>query len=244
MKRLNSVFALAVVAIIAVGCAGGAASTAPPPPSPSPSPVTITTPEQAAARVAEVVPSFAGIGPRKDDMIGGCCFWEAVDNPDGFEVTFEVGWGDCQAGCIDRHRWVYGVAHDGTVTPLNENGPPVPSGVPGPGGGSTGGILPGGTGIQGRVLAGPTCPVVSVNDPSCNDRPVAGATIVVLDARGTEIARLVTDINGSYAVTLPSGPYTIEPQPVEGFMRVAEPIPVTVANGIASVDIAFDTGIR
>jgi hypothetical protein len=94
------------------------------------------------------------------------------------------------------------------------------------------------------VLAGPTCPVVSVNDPACNDRPVAGATIVILDARGTEIARLVTDVNGNYAVALPSGPYTIEPQPVEGFMRVADPIPVTVANGIASVDIAFDTGIR
>jgi hypothetical protein len=54
----------------------------------------------------------------------------------------------------------------------------------------------------------------------------------------------VTDVNGNYAVTLPSGPYTIEPQPVEGFMRVADPIPVTVADGIASVDIAFDTGIR
>jgi hypothetical protein len=244
MKRLNSLFVFATVVIIAVGCAGGAASTAPPTPSPSPSPVTITTPEQAAARVAEVVPSFAGIGPRKKDMIGGCCFWEAVDTPDGFEVTFDIGWGDCQAGCIDRHRWVYTVKKDGTVTLLNESGPAVPSGVPGPGGGSTGGILPGGTGIQGRVLAGPTCPVVSVNDPSCNDRPVAGATIVVLDARGTEIARLVTDVNGNYAVALPSGPYTIEPQPVEGFMRVADPIAVTVANGIASVDIAFDTGIR
>ncbi len=244
MKRLNPLLALATIAIIAIGCAGGAASTTPPSPSPSPSSITITTPEQAAARVAEVVPSFAGIAPKKADTIGGCCFWEAVDTPDGFEVTFDVGWGDCQAGCIDRHRWVYRVIRDGTVSLLNESGPPVPSGVPGPGGGSTGGILPGGSGIQGRVLAGPTCPVVTVNDPSCNDRPVAGATIVVLDARGTEIARLVTDVNGNYAVTLPSGQYTIEPQPVEGFMRVADPIPVTVGDGVASVDIAFDTGIR
>jgi hypothetical protein len=244
MKPLNPLVALATVVIIAVGCAGGAASTSPPTPSPSLSPVTITTPEQAAARVVEVVPSFAGIGPRKKDMIGGCCFWEAIDTPNGFEITFEVGWGDCQAGCIERHRWVYSVSGDSTVTQLNENGPPPPSGVPGPGGGSIGGILPGGTGIQGRVLAGPTCPVVSVNDPSCDDRPVAGATIVILDARGTEIARIVTDVNGNYAVTLPSGPYTIEPQPVEGFMRVADPIPVTVGNGIASVDISFDTGIR
>ena len=112
-------------------------------------------------------------------------------------------------------------------------------GRPGPGGGSTSGSK-GGTGIQGRVLAGPTCPVVSVNDPSCNDRPVAGATIVVLDARGTEIARLVTDVNGNYAVALPAGPYTIEPQPVEGFMRVARPHPGhRRRRAIASVDINF-----
>lgn len=242
MKRLNPLFALATVAIIVVGCAGGAASTQSP--GPSASPVTITTPEQAAERVATVTSGFAGIGPKDPNMIGGCCFWEAVQTADGFEVTFEVGSGDCQAGCIDRHRWTYGVSRDGVVTLLSETGPPVPSGAPGPGGGSTGGILPGGTGIQGRVLAGPTCPVVTLNDPSCNDRPVAGATILVLDARGTEVGRLLTDAGGNYAVALPAGQYTIEPQPVEGFMHLAEPIAVTVGAGVASVDIAFDTGIR
>lgn len=243
MKLLNPLFSLATVAIITVAaCAGGAASTSSP--GTSASPVTITTPEGAAARVVAVVPEFAGIGPNDPNMIGGCCFWEAVQTADGFDVTFEVGWGDCQAGCIDRHRWTYSVSEGGTVTPRSENGPPVPSGVPGPGGGSTGGILPGGSGIQGRVLAGPTCPVVTPNDPSCNDRPVAGATILVLDARGTEVARLLTDAGGHYSVALPPGPYTIEPQPVEGFMHLAEPIAVTVGGGVASVDIAFDTGIR
>ena len=244
MKRLHPLFAFTAVVIIVVGCAGGAASTQPQGPSPSTSPVTITTPEEAAARVAQVVPSFAGIGPKDPNIIGGCCFWEAIETAKGFEVTFEVGWGDCQAGCIDRHRWTYSVSRDGAVSVFSQTGPPVPSGVPGSGGGSTGGILPGGTGIQGRVLAGPTCPVVTLNDPSCNDRPVAGATILVLDARGTEVARVVTDAGGNYAVALPSGPYTIEPQPVEGFMHVAESIAVTVGDGVASVDIAFDTGIR
>ncbi len=241
MKRLNPLFALAIVVVIAVGCAGGGST---PHPLRAPAvPVTITTPEQAAARVAEVVPSLAGIGPKDPDIIGGCCFWEAVQAADGFDVTFEVGWGDCPSGCIERHRWTY-TSRGRRSHALKENGDPVPSGVPGPGGGGGGGILPGGTGIQGRVLAGPTCPVVSVNDPSCDDRPVAGATILVLDVRGTEVARLVTDKNGIYAVTLPSGPYTIEPQPVDGFMHVADPLAVTVGDGIVSVDIAFDTGIR
>ncbi len=241
---MNPLFALATVAIIVVGCAGGAASTPPPGTSPGPSALTITTPEQAAARVAEVVPGFAGIGPKDPNLIGGCCFWEARQTPEGFEVMFEVGWGDCQAGCIDRHRWTYSVSGSGAVTLLAESGPAVPSGVPGPGGGSTGGILPGGTGIQGRVLAGPTCPVVTLNDPSCNDRPVVGATILVLDARGTEVARLLTDAGGNYSVALPAGQYTIEPQPVDGFMHQAEPVAVTVGAGVASVDIAYDTGIR
>jgi hypothetical protein len=243
MKRLIPTLALAAVAIIVVGCAGGAGSTQPPRPSPSAPTVTVTTAEQAAARVAEVVPGFAGIGPKDPNIIGGCCFWEAVQTADGFEVTFEVGWGDCQAGCIERHRWAYTVSREGAVSLLTEGGDPVPSGVPGPGG-SSGGVVPGGTGIQGRVLAGPTCPVVTVNDPSCNDRPVAGATILVLDIRGAEVARLLTDANGNYTVALPSGPYTIEPQPVEGLMGVAEPVAVTVGEGVASVDLAYDTGIR
>ena len=242
MKRLNPLFTLATVAIIVAACSGGAASTVSS--GPSASPVTITTPEQAAVRVAAVEPGFAGIGPKDPNLIGACCHWEAVQPADGFDVTFEVGWGDCQAGCIARHRWTYAVSQDGAVSLRTEEGPPVPAGVPGPGGGSTGGILPGGSGIQGRVLAGPTCPVVTLNDPSCNDRPVVGATILVLDARGTEVARLLTDATGHYEVALPSGQYTIEPQPVAGFMHVAEPVAVTVGAGVASVDLAYDTGIR
>ena len=242
MTRLKPLFTLATAAIIVVACSGGAASTSSP--GPNASPVTIITPEEAAARVAAVEPGFAGIGPKDPNLIGGCCHWEAVQTADGFDVSFEVGWGDCQAGCIERHRWTYAVSLDGAVTLRTEDGPPVPSGVPGPGGGSTGGILPGGTGIQGRVLAGPTCPVVTLNDPSCDDRPVVGATILVLDSRGTEVARLLTDAVGHYEVTLPSGRYTIEPQPVEGFIHAAESVAITVGAGVASLDIAYDTGIR
>ncbi len=237
MNRLNPLFTLASVTIIVVACAGGGAS-------PSTLAILYNNPEGAAARVAEVVPGFAGVGPKDPNIIGGCCFWEAHQTPDGHEVTFEVGWGDCQAGCIERHRWTYTVSWIGAVTLLTDSGDPVPPGVPGPGGGSGGGIGPGGTGIQGRVLAGPTCPVVTLDDPSCDDRPVAGATILVLDVRGTEVARLLTDAGGNYAVALPAGQYTIEPQPVEGFMHLAKPVAVTVGDGVASVDIAFDTGIR
>jgi hypothetical protein len=248
MKRMTSTLALAAMAILLVACSSGAAPSSPPGANPSSSPsfsaVTITTPEEAVARVVEVAPHLKGIGPKDPDLIGGCCFWEATTTADGHDIIFEVGWGDCQSGCIERHRWTYHVTHDGTVTLVNESGNPPPAGVPGSGGGNTGGILPGGNGIQGRVLVGPTCPVVTLNDPSCNDRPVAGATVVVLNAQGAEIARLVTDSAGHYIVTLPSGPYSIEPQPVDGAMRAAEPVAVTVAQGFLTVDLLYDSGIR
>jgi hypothetical protein len=241
MKR--SLAAILAVLLLA-GCAGAASTPAPP----TPAPTTIASVEDAAARVIEVNPSLAGIGPQDPTLIGGCCSWTGSETGDGYTVTFEVGWGDCPSGCIDRHRWTYAVTKDGAVTLLDEQGPPVPSGVPGAGtgggGGTGGGILPGGTGIEGHVLAGPTCPVVTVNDPSCNDRPMGGVTIVVLTADGAEAARTTTDPSGHYAIPLPPGPYTLEPQPVHGFVRGAPSIQVVVVDGVVTVDVPFDTGIR
>jgi hypothetical protein len=241
---------VATVVLLVAACSSGAPTTPGASSSPPPAAVPVTTAAEAAARVQQLVPSLAGIGPQDPNTIGGCCFWQAVQTADGFTVVFEVGWGDCQAGCIDRHRYTYAVASDGAVQLTDDTGPPVPSGVPGAGGGEVttggggGGILPGGSGIQGRALGGPTCPVVTLDDPNCADRPIAGATVLVLDSHGTEIARLITDADGRYAVVLPAGPYTVEPQPVEGYMRQAEPIAVTVGDGVSTVDLSYDTGIR
>ena len=243
MKPLHRPFAtLFVVLVLLAACGSASSATTPPSSSPSTAPAGISTPEAAAARVGEVNPILAGIGPRNPDLIGACCFWIATPTADGFRVEFEVGWGDCPAGCIDRHHWTYTVTSDGRVELVAESGPPVPPGVPGEAGG--GGILPGGSGIAGRALAGPTCPVVTEGDPACDERPLAGVTVLVLDVNGTEIARLQTDADGRYAVTLPSGPYTVEPQPVEGMMGTPAPIAVTVGGAFVTVDLDYDTGIR
>ena len=90
------------------------------------------------------------------------------------------------------------------------------------------------------LQTGIICGTITTND----GLSLPGATVTVTSAALQGSRTTVTDVNGNYAVTLPAGPYTIEPQPVEGFMRVADPIPVTVGDGIASVDISFDTGIR
>ena len=169
----------------------------------------------------ELNPTLAGVEPKDPNLIGACCWWEGSATGDGFTVRFEVGWGDCPAGCIDRHSFTFAVARDGAVTLLNEDGTRIPPGMPGSGvgsgggpgssGGGTdgstgGGILPGGTGIVGRVLAGPTCPVERPDDPACADQPLSGVTVVVLTANGNEAGRTTSDQERVLRVRPAAGP--------------------------------------
>jgi hypothetical protein len=202
----------------------------------------VTTPDDAAALVIASDPRFKDVVKQEAGVIGGCCFYQATALAGGgFGVTIEIGWGDCPAGCISRHKWSFNVTPDGAVTLQGESGPPLETGT---GGSTGGGVLPSGPGIAGRALAGPTCPVVRVGDPACNDRPVSGATILIRDAAGTVVAQMTTDADGRFQVGLPPGPYRIEPQPVEGLMGTANTLDVTVGATYKVVDISYDTGIR
>jgi carboxypeptidase family protein len=240
MKRILPLL-LPILVLAACSSAGATpASSGSAPPRP------VASAEDAAARVIEVHPGLEGVGPQQANVIGACCWWTASETADGYSVTFQVGWGDCPSGCINRHNWTFAVTTDGAVTMVGETGPKVPPGTPGADldSGAGGGILPGGSGVQGHVVAGPTCPVEKPNDPACADRPMAGVTIVILTAAGNEAARTTTDAHGFYAFTLPPGPYTIEPQPVEGMVRGSPPLPVVVGEGVTTLDIPYDTGIR
>jgi hypothetical protein len=244
---------LAIVAAIALmvgACAPAAAPTPTPSPfpsglpasstSPEPSIGPITSPEAAAAAVLASDPRFAGLTAQDPNLIGQCCFYVVAPTANGFAVTIEVGWGDCPAGCIDRHHWFYTVTTDGTVHLDREDGKPVPAGVPGSSGGTTGGPI----GIRGIATAGPVCPVVRPNDPACADRPVAGATVHIVDATNTEVATLETDAEGAFAVTLPPGRYRVVADPVPGLMGTAAPVEVTVGAAQELVQLTYDTGIR
>ncbi|MBA2380597.1 MAG: carboxypeptidase regulatory-like domain-containing protein [Chloroflexi bacterium] len=234
--------------VLAIGACSGPATpsastgpTASVAPSAAPSATTIDSPEAAAAAVLATDPRFAGLKRQDPNLIGGCCFYTVIPTATGYDLTIEIGWGDCPAGCIDRHHWFYSVATDGTVQLLSEDGPAVPAGVPGGGGdGTTGGVV----GIRGVATAGPVCPVVRPNDPNCADRPVVGATIHIIDATGTEVAQLETDAKGAFVVTLPAGRYRVQADPVEGLMGDAQPADVTVGTALALVQLSFDTGIR
>ena len=128
--RLPALILLAATLSLAA-CTGGGTTGSGGADSPAPVPTVetpITTPEGAVAAVVAQEPMFAGIGPLDPDLIGQSAWYEVTpaSGVGAFLVMFRVGWGDCIAGCIDEHRWVYAVAPDGTVTLQSEEGPSPP----------------------------------------------------------------------------------------------------------------------
>ena len=102
-----------------------------------------------------------------------------------------------------------------------------------------------GPGAGGRVTAGPTCPVERPNDPACAPRMVEGAALLVRDGAGKEVASYTTDGSGLFRVQPASRRYVLEPQPVEGLMGTAQPMPFAITGGeVTWLDVAYDTGIR
>jgi hypothetical protein len=100
--------------------------------------------------------------------------------------------------------------------------------------------------VGGAVTAGPTCPVQQ--DPpgvACDDRPVAGARLLVLDSNGDVVADVVADSEGMFDMRVPAGAYVLEPQPNEGFMGTAQPVEFEVGSDLeVDLEVRYDTGIR
>lgn len=66
-------------------------------------------------------------------LIGMSQYWEASPIPGSageWAVVYTYGWGDCQAGCIDRHSWSFTVDAQGLVTYVGESGPALPADAP------------------------------------------------------------------------------------------------------------------
>ena len=242
-RRLRWSPVLAIALLVAACAAPGAASpTAPPPAS------TAITQGEAVARVLAQDPRFAGIGPADPDLIGQAAWYEISPTAAGWRVIVTIGWGDCPAGCINRHTWVYEVDGAGAASLVEETGDPLEGAGDGPV------ELPpapipsdGGPWIVGRALAGPVCPVVQdPPDPACDDRPVAGAAVVVRDADGARVAEVVTGEDGVFLVAIPApGFYVVEGQPAEGLLGTPAPVEVLVGEGSWSVaNLEYDTGIR
>lgn len=219
MKRRTAVTAmvLAVAVVAAVACL---------PPAATP-----ISEAEAVDLVLDQNELFTGIGPRDPELIGQAAWYGATAVSDGWQVEVRIGWGDCPAGCINEHSWTYTVSRTGEVELADE----------------VGNSLPNGPGVTGTVTAGPTCPVVTdPPDPSCADRPVGGAVLVVTTPDGVEVGRTTSDAEGRFALSLAPGTYRLEPQPVEGLLGTATPFEFSLELGMptAELNVSYDTGIR
>ncbi len=108
---------------------------------------------------------------------------------------------------------------------------------------TTGGGALQGSGIEGTVNVGPTCPGPSiVNDTRDCTEPLAADVRVVDDSTGQEAAQTTSDSEGHFRVDLPPGKYAIT---VPGNAGLAEPVRVTVQPGkYSEADVLIDSGVR
>lgn len=100
------------------------------------------------------------------------------------------------------------------------------------------------SGMKGKVLLGPTCPVeTEPPDPNCAEKPYARGLLAVSRA-GKMVAKAKTDRKGEFSIALPPGTYIITQLAQNFYPRIhSEPI-VIVKNKFTSVIIHGDTGIR
>jgi hypothetical protein len=134
--RPAALAALAFVLGTLAACGGSSPSPSPTPvptvrPTPTPIAAPVTSPADAAALVIVTNPLFTGAVELKPDMIGGSTWWTATPlDGGGYRIELTVGWGDCPAGCIERHVWTFDVDANGAVKLVGETGDPVPSDLP------------------------------------------------------------------------------------------------------------------
>jgi len=113
--------------------------------------------------------------------------------------------------------------------------------------GGGGGILPYNSGIQGTVMAGPTCPVMQdPPDPKCADKPVkTNISVYRASDISRSIAMLESGADGTFKVSLPPGEYVVMAGPYGApFPRCSDTNATVGASGYTPIIVSCDTGIR
>lgn len=98
------------------------------------------------------------------------------------------------------------------------------------------------SGIEGKVMIGPMCPVMQEDVP-CPDQPYQ-AMLTILSMSGEKITQFQTDENGHFRVELAAGDYVLHPESPNG-LPFAKDIPFTVnEHKFTLLEINYDSGIR
>jgi hypothetical protein len=101
------------------------------------------------------------------------------------------------------------------------------------------------SGIRGRALLAPTCPVEQLPPaPGCKPKPFA-TTIVVLRASDRErVARTRSGNDGRFQVRLRAGRYYLTGSSSGGLSRARTVLVTVHRDAFTRVTITFDSGIR
>jgi hypothetical protein len=96
-------------------------------------------------------------------------------------------------------------------------------------------------GIEGRVTIGPACPVEVVGSPC---PPGAWSGTVRATASEGSVHDATAGEDGSYALPLSPGTYTVAPVVDGAGPPSAKPVRVTVGTTMQHLDLQLDSGIR
>ena len=107
---------------------------------------------------------------------------------------------------------------------------------------------PANTGVAGRILIGPTCPIVTNSCPPA--KPGHGTVRVETAPRsrgggGRLVKTVGSDLHGNFTTTLPAGRYALVVEKSGSGYPLPKPSVVDVKTGVMSqVTLVLDTGIR
>jgi hypothetical protein len=98
------------------------------------------------------------------------------------------------------------------------------------------------SGIRGRAVVGPSCPVEQVGVP-CPPDPFQGTFDV--KRNGTLVQTVTTDSGGRFSVSLEPGAYTLDTAESDSGVPLLAAVEVTVRpHAFTRVTLSFDSGIR
>ena len=100
------------------------------------------------------------------------------------------------------------------------------------------------SGIAGKALIGPMCPVM-IEGQECPDQPYQ-ATMMVRSPEGRKIVQFQTDAQGNFHVPLAPGEYILHPESPEGvpFPFAGDQPFVVLLGEFTRIIVLYDSGIR
>ena len=101
---------------------------------------------------------------------------------------------------------------------------------------------PSDSGVEGKVLIGPVCPVVQAGQ-ECPDQPYQ-AVLTVNSPNGRKIAQVQTDERGIFKIPLAPGEYILHPESPNVMPFASEQTFIVEAGKFTQIVVNYDSGIR